>query len=166
MSATKVVLIIVGAFLVLGIIAVGVLGLGVWYVAKSTHKDANGQVTMNLPFGTIHTIPPDQITESDLGIPFYPGARCVTGARSETSGFTQLSAFFLTSDSTDNVIAFYKGKAGTGAQLITLPFGGTQFDVPGQAGTSVRVLITQRKNTSGGATSIQIVRTIPTATPK
>jgi len=167
MSATKIVLIVVACFLVLGAIVIGVIGAGVWYIVKSTHTDSNGQVSMKLPFGSVRTIPFDQITESDLGIAIYPGAEPGKSAvRTETSAFTQLSAFFLTADSADKVIAFYKEKAGPGAQVMTLPFGGTQFAVPGQAGTSIQVTITQRTNATVGKTRIQITRSTPAAAAK
>jgi hypothetical protein len=166
MSATKIILIVVGVFVALGIIAVCVIGAGVWYIAKSAHKDANGQISMNLPFGSIHTLAPDQVKESDFGVPFYPGSRCLTGTRTDTTSFTQLTATFLTEDSSDKVIAFYKDKAGPGAHTTTLPFGGTQVTIPAQAGASIGVLIMQSKSTTAGETRIQIVRSTPTSTPK
>jgi hypothetical protein len=166
MSATQIVLIVVGVFVALGIIAACAVGVGVWYIAKSAHKDANGQISMNLPFGSIHTIAPDKVAESDFGVPFYPGSRCVTGTRTETTAFSQLSAMFVTPDSGDKVIAFYKEKAGPGAQAVTMPFGATQVTMPAQAGASVTVLITQNKNAFAGETRIQIVRSTPNAAAK
>jgi hypothetical protein len=167
MSATKVVLIVVACFVVLGAIVVGIIGAGAWYIVKSAHTDANGQVSMKLPFGSVRTIPFDQIAESDLGIAIYPGAEPGKSVvRTETVAFTQLSAFFFTTDSADKVIAFYKEKAGPDARLMTLPFGGTQFAVPGQAGTSIQVLITQGANATAGKTRIQITHTTPAAAAK
>ena len=167
MSATKIVLIVVACIVVLGATVVGIIGAGVWYVVKSAHTDANGQVSMKLPFGSVQTIPFDHIKESDLGIAIYPGAEPGKSAvRTETSAFSQLSAFFFTSDSTDKVIAFYKEKAGPDARMMTLPFSGTQFMVPGQAGTSIQVMITQNPNVALGKTRIQITHTTPIAAPK
>jgi hypothetical protein len=158
MGATKVILIVVGVFVVLGVLVVGLIGFAGWYMVKSVHKDANGQTTLNSPFGTIKTLPSDQITEKDLGIAIYPGAFPEKlGSVAKLSSITLLSAHFRTSDSADKVIAFYKDKAGSGAQIMSLPFGvGTQIQIQGQAGTSIKVLITQLTNQSGSGTRIQI----------
>jgi hypothetical protein len=158
MSATKVILIVVGVFLVLGVMVVGLLGVAGYYFVKSAHKDANGQTTLDSPFGSIKTLPSDQITEQDLGIAIYPGAIPEKfGSIAKMSSITVLSAHFRTTDSADKVIAFYKDKAGPGAQIMALPFGvGTQIQMQGQAGTSVKILITQLANQSESETRIQI----------
>jgi hypothetical protein len=158
MGATKVILIVVGVFLVLGVIVFGLLVLVGWYVEKSTHKDANGQAAITLPFGSAQTLPCDKITEKDLGILIYPGARPIKSCLlTKTSTFTGLSDRLLTSDPSEKVVAFYKDKAGPGAQITSLPFGaGTQIQAQSQAGVSIRVLITQRTNASGSETHIQI----------
>jgi hypothetical protein len=158
MGATKVILIVVGVFLVLGVVVVGLLGFAGWYIVKSAHKDANGQTTLNSPFGSIKTLPSDQITENDLGIAIYPGAIPEKfGSVAKMSSFTVLSAHFRTTDPADKVIAFYKDKAGPGAQIMSLPFGvGTQIQLQGEAGAYVKILITQLTNQSGSETRIQI----------
>ena len=158
LGATKVILIVVGVFVVLGVMVVGLIGFTGWYIIKSAHKDANGQTTLSSPFGSIKTLPSDQITESDLGIAIYPGAVPEKlGSVAKMSSFTVLSAHFRTSDPADKVIAFYKDKAGPGAQVVSLPFGvGTQIQMQSQAGTSVKVLIEQLKIQSGSVTRIQI----------
>jgi hypothetical protein len=78
-----------------------------------------------------------------------------------------LSAHFRTLDSADKVIAFYRDKAGPSAQIVPLPFGvGTQIQMQGQAGTSVKILITQLTNQTGGETRIQIDHATQTAESK
>lgn len=158
MSATKVILIVVGVFVVLGILVVGLLGFAGWYIVKSAHKDANGQTTLSSPFGSIKTVPSNQIKEEDLGIAIYPGAVPEKfGSIATMSSITVLSAHFRTSDSAVKVIAFYKNQAGPAAQIMSLPFGvGTQIQVQGQAGASVKILITQLANQSESETRIQI----------
>jgi hypothetical protein len=158
MSATKVILIVVGVFLALGVLVVGLLGFAGWYIVKSAHKDANGQTTLNSPFGSIKTLASDQIKEQDLGIAIYPGATPERfGSVTKMGSFTVLSAHFRTSDRADKVIAFYKDKAGSGAQIMALPFGvGTQIQMPEQAGASIKVTITQLANQSASETRIQI----------
>jgi hypothetical protein len=163
MSVTKVIWIVVGCFTLVGIIAVGVFGAGIMYIIRSAKTDANGNVSMNLPFGSVRTIPFDSVSENDLGIAVYPGAEPgKTCVRTETSVFTQLSAFFLTSDPPDQVVTFYKLSAGPAAQSYGMPFG-TQITVQGQAGSSVQVLVTEGRKTDQGKTRIQITRTTPTA---
>lgn len=158
MSATKVILIVVGVFVVLGVLVVGLLGFAGWYIVKSAHKDANGQTSLNLPFLSVQTVPSDQITEKELGIAIYPGARPEKfGSISKTGPVTILSAHFRTTDPADKVIAYYKDKAGPAAQIMSLPFGvGTQIQVQSQAGTSVKILITQLAKASESETRIQI----------
>jgi len=122
---------------------------------------------MNLPGASIHSIAPDKVVESDFGVPFYPGARCLSGTRTETSGFTQLSATFVTADSSDNVIAFYKQKAGSGAQTTVMPFGvGTQLTIPAQAGSTISIIVAQSKGSSPGMTRIQIARSTQSTAAK
>ena len=168
MSATKIILIVVGVIVVLGILVVGVLGLAGWYIVKSVHRDANGQASLNLPFVSVQSVPSDKITEKDLGIPIYPGARPEKfGSLSKTDSFTILSAHFRTSDPGDKVIAFYKDKAGPDAQVIALPFGtGTQIQAQLEAGVSIKILITELTNTTGSGTRIQIDRSTQVESPK
>jgi len=168
MSATKVILIVVAVFVVLGVMVVGLIGFTGWYIIKSAHKDANGQTTLSSPFGSIKTLPSDQIKEEDLGVAIYPGAVPEKfGSVATISSITVLSAHFRTLDSADKVIAFYRDKAGPSAQIVPLPFGvGTQIQMQGQAGTSVKILITQPTNQPGSETRIQIDHATQTESSK
>jgi hypothetical protein len=155
-SALKIILIILAVFVGLGIIGAGIVGYEVYRVAKSVHKDADGNITVNAPKGTFTANTSDTFTASDLGIAIYPGAtQGKGGLRMTIAGKTMVSANFLTPDSTDKVIAFYKDKAGPTAQTMTTGNGGI---ITFQSGSnSITVTIMQSASENNGQTQITIV---------
>jgi hypothetical protein len=155
-SALKIILIILAVFVGLGIIVAGMVGYGIYRVAHSIHKDANGNITVTTPKGTISANSSETFTESDLGIAIYPGAtQGKGGLRMTIAGKTMVTANFLTPDSPDKVIAFYKDKAGPNAQIMTTAAGGM---ITMQNGSkSVTVTVTQSANENNGETQITIV---------
>ncbi len=143
----KAVLITVAIFVGLGVIGVGVIGLGTWYFAKSFH---------NVPSATF--------TESDLGIAIYPGAEpSLRGSRARIAGKTILNATYITPDSTDKVIAFYKEKLGPDAHLITTSRG-SGFRLSKADGDVTTVKIMKVPDESGGKTYILIEHVTDAAT--
>jgi len=156
-TAVKIILIIVGVFVGLGIIVAGIVGYGIYRVAHSIHKDANGNVTITTSKGTITANGAEQFTESDLGIAIYPGAtQGKGGLRMTIAGKTMVSANFLTSDSQDQVFAFYKGKAGPNATTMTTSNGGVISTTNGS--DVITVTINQSPSMNDGKTQITIVR--------
>jgi hypothetical protein len=155
-SALKIVLIIVAVFVGLGIIGAGIIGYGIYRVAHSIHKDANGEVTINTPKGAITANPNETMTASDLGIAIYPGAtQGKGGLRMTIAGKSMVTANFLTPDSPDKVMAFYKVQAGPNAQFISTGSGGM---ITMQNGSnSVSVTVNQSSNENNGETQITIV---------
>lgn len=153
-SALKIILIIVGIFVVLGVLVIGVIGYGVWRVHKAIQTGPNGQVKI----GNFTANTNNQFTESDLGIAIYPGAEQQKDSlRMSLGGKTMITANYLTPDSKDQVIAFYKDKAGPNAQsMVTNDM--AQFIVDVGGGDQTTVMITQRANMHNGETSITIVR--------
>lgn len=144
----KAVLITVAIFVGLGVIAVGVIGAGMWYFAKS-----------------IHNVPSATFTERDLGIAIYPGAEpSLRGSRAEIAGKTMLNATYLTPDSVDKVVAFYKEKAGPNAKLITTSHG-SGLRLSGAAGDVTTVKVMRVPDESGGKTYIMIEHVTETAAP-
>lgn len=165
-SALKIILIVVGVFFALGVIGVCVVGYGVYRFSKSVHKDANGQITMNTPFGAVHTVPSATLTESDLGIAIYPGAEpSKNGVRMDMGAKTMVTGIFLTPDSQDKVIAFYKDKAGPSATLITMP-DSTELNQPHGGESSVAIRIRQSAGEDGGKTRIIIQHVFQNAASK
>jgi hypothetical protein len=138
----KAVLITVAVFIGLGVIGVGAVGLATWYFAKS-----------------IHNVPSATFTERGLGIAIYPGAEpSLRGSRAEIAGTSILSGTYFTKDTADQVIAFYKQRAGPSAHLSTTSYG-SMFSVhtdaedittvkivsvPGQSGRETYITITHR----------------------
>jgi flagellar basal body-associated protein FliL len=158
-SALKIVLIIVGIFVVIGMLFVGVIGYGVWRVSRAVHKSSNGQVTINTPGGgSISANENQQFTENDLGIAIYPGAQQQKDSlRMTFGGKTTVTANYLTPDSKDQVVAFYKDKAGPNAQsMITNDSAEFMVDVSG--GDQATVIINQNAKSHNGETQITIVR--------
>lgn len=165
-SALKIILIVVGVFFALGVIGAGIVGYGVYRFSKSVHKDANGQISMKTPFGAVHTVSSATLTESDLGIAIYPGAEpSKNGVRMDMGAKTMVTGIFLTPDSQDKVIAFYKDKAGPSATLITMP-DGTELNQPHGGESSVAIRIRQSAGEDGGKTRIIIQHMFQNAASK
>ncbi len=82
-SALKIVLIVIGVFVGLVLIGVGLLGYEFYKVAKSSNMTTSSQ----------------PVTASDLGVAIYPGAEQKINMRMTIVGKSMLAATFLTSDS-------------------------------------------------------------------
>ena len=156
-SAVKIILIILGIFVGLGIIVGGIVAYGVYRVAHSIHKDANGNITVTTPKGTITANSSDTFTAADLGIAIYPGAtQGKGGLRMNIAGKSMVTANFLTPDSPDKVMAFYKDKAGPNAQTMTTGSGG-MITIQNGA-NSITVTVTQSASDNNGETQFTIVK--------
>ncbi len=157
-SALKIILIIVGIFVVIGVIGAGVVGYGIYRVAHSIHKAANGQISIDTPKGVISANTANTFSESDLGIAIYPGAaQGKGGLRMNIAGKSMVSANFLTGDAKDQVISFYKDKMGPNAQSI-MTDSGAQFVTAASNGDTVTVSIAQIAGMNDGKTQITIIR--------
>jgi hypothetical protein len=157
-SAVKIILIIVGVFVLIGVIGAGVVGYGIYRVAHSIHKAADGQISIDTPKGVISANSSNTFSESDLGIAIYPGAaQGKGGLRMNIAGKSMVSANFLTGDSKDQVISFYKEKVGPNAQSI-MTDSGAQFVTASGNGDTVTVSIAQNAGVNDGKTQITIIR--------
>ena len=94
-------------------------------------KDASGQektVQVDTPFGGVH-VNTDQVSASDLGLPVYPGAEPVRGDDKHKSADVHLgfgewqlrvrAVTYGTSDSQEQVTAFYKKALGRYGDVLT-----------------------------------------------
>lgn len=145
----KAVLITVAIFVGLGVIGVGILGFGAWYLAKS-----------------VHSVPSATFTASDLGIAIYPGAEpSLRGSRAELAGKTMLSGTYITTDSADKVVAFYTEKAGPSAHIITTSYG-SNFRLSKAAGDVITVKVMRVPDGPGGKTYITIAHISETVPPR
>jgi HAMP domain-containing protein len=71
-TVLKVVLIVVGVLFLLAVIIAGVIGIGVYRLAKSAHKDSSGNVSLSTPGGTLTAAQNANVTAADLGVDPYP----------------------------------------------------------------------------------------------
>jgi hypothetical protein len=157
-SALKIILIILGIFVGLGILAAGVVGYGIYKVAHAVKTASNGQISINAPGGGFSANTTEAVSASDLGIAIYPGAMQGKGGLHMTiAGKSMVSANFLTSDSPDQVIAFYKNQAGANAQVMSTGSGGVISVTNGN--DSISITVSQNANSNDGKTQFVIIHT-------
>lgn len=109
----KVILIVVGVFVILGVLAVSTVAFIGWRVARNMHvKQEGDHVKIDSPFGSVETSKNPEDIARDLGVDIYPGAQPVRNGSATASfaGMRTASAVFKSSDSVDQVSAFYKAK--------------------------------------------------------
>jgi len=112
-NAVKIVLIVVGAFLLLGIIGAVSVGMFLHRMAGRTHIQQNGDnVKVETPFGTVETTKDPQEAARNLGVDIYPGAEVEKEGSSATvvGGVHSVALTAQTSDSPDKVCGFYQPK--------------------------------------------------------
>jgi hypothetical protein len=162
-SAVKIILIVVLVFVGLGILGAAAVGFTIWRVAHAVHVSGpNGQYTLDTPGGTITANSGESYSASDLGTDIYPGAVSSKGGMKMTMPTgSSVTAIFLTSDSKDQVVSFYKGKFGSDA--TTLDFGPNAIlTVKKGNDETVTVTVTANSAQNGGKTQIAISHTIVT----
>jgi zinc-ribbon domain len=110
-SALKIILIIVGVIVLLGILAIGSLTVfGLWIAKKSHVQQKNGNVKIESPFGNMETTTDPDEAAKNLGVALYPGAEMRKGGSADvTFGKMHTSKVILeTDDSPDQVADFYR----------------------------------------------------------
>jgi hypothetical protein len=147
-TVLKIVLIVVGVFVLLGIIVAGIIGVGVYKVSKAVHKDNNGNVSISTPNGTITTGKSVSVSAADLGTDPYPGAVSSDGSMNmKTPTGSMVTAVYISSDSSDKIVAFYKEKFGDQASLVQSS-NGTVFSTGNDEKNKVMVTITPEGSSS------------------
>jgi len=159
-SALKIILIIVAVFIGLGVLGVAIFSFTVWRVAHAIHVDSNGEnMTLNTPGGTISTSQSKTYSAAELGTDIYPGAQSGHGSmKMDLPTGSMVTGIFVTSDSKDQVLDFYKSRFGSGASvmdtgetaILTLKKGEQE---------SVMVTISQKASQAEGKTRISIMHT-------
>jgi hypothetical protein len=158
-NTLKIVLIIVGIFAFLVLLVVGVVGYGVWRVSRAIHMDKNGGMTVSTKNGTISSSPADKFTADELGTDVYPGAQVAKGGmRMTLPTGPVVAANFLTTDSKDKVVAFYKDKLGSGTTTMDIGTGAILQHTKSKQ-DAVTVTIMQTANQYDGKTQIHIMHT-------
>lgn len=112
-GALKAILIVVGVIVLVGVLAVTSLAFFAWRVARHTRVRQEGNnVSVETPFGSVHSTNDPDAAARDLGVDLYPGARALKeGATSASFGSVHTATLnFETSDSAEKVCSFYKPK--------------------------------------------------------
>jgi hypothetical protein len=159
-SALKIILIILAVFIGLGILGVGTFSYFVWRVAHAVHVSGSGSdVTIHTPGGSLTANTTQTYTAADLGTDIYPGATSGKGSmRMSMPTGSVVTAVYVTSDSKDQVLAFYKSKFGSDASIFDSQ-DGTVINVNKGQNESVVVTITKGSSEYEGKTQIAIVHT-------
>jgi len=162
-SALKIILIIVAVIVVLVLIVAGAFGYFVWRVAHAVKVAEGGKVSLSVPGGgSISANTSQTLTAADLGTDIYPGAQPGKGSlRMSLPTGTMVTAVYLTSDSKDQVLAFYKDKLGSNATVMDTPDGAI-VTLQKSDQESVMVTITANSSQAAGKTQISIVHTTST----
>jgi hypothetical protein len=159
-GALKIILIVVGVFVAIGVLAACVVGYGVYRVSKAVHVDKNGSsMTFDTPNGTISAGSNTSIGAAELGVDIYPGAAHAPGSLN-IKGPTGASATanFTTSDSVSQVVDFYKDKLGANASTMESSGGTILTSDSSNPNNSVMVTVTS----DGGKTKFSILHSTKT----
>jgi hypothetical protein len=160
-SALKIVLIIVAVFVVLVMMVVGVIGYGVYRVRKAIHvNQANGAMSVDALGVKMNADAGMKFTADELGTDPYPGAETAKSGnmRMNMAGNSVVSAAFLTSDSKEKVVEFYKDKLGS--EATSMDFGANAIlSLKKGEHEMVQVTISQEANQFDGKTQIHISHT-------
>jgi len=162
-SALKIILIIIAVFVGLGLIGAGAFGYFVWRVAHAVKiAGSSGKISIPTPGGTFTANTNETFTTADLGTEVYPGATAGKGSlRMSLPTGSMVTAIYVTSDSKDQVLAFYKSQLGDGSTTMDTSNGAIVTLNKGQQ-ESIMVTITANSSQYDGKTQISIVHTTST----
>jgi len=118
-TVVKIVLIVIGAFVLLGVFVAGAIGIGVYRLTKNVHTNSDGGVSLSTPDGTIATGKSANVSAADLGIALYPGVSAGEGSMNmKTPNGSMVTAVYTSTDAPDKIIAFYRAKLGESASIV------------------------------------------------
>jgi zinc-ribbon domain len=112
-SALKVILVVVGVIVLIGVLGMVTCGIVIHRAMKSARVSQKGDnVKVETPFGNMETSTDPEQTAKDLGVEIYPGADLrKEGTASVTFGSLHtVTANFESNDSVDKICDFYKQK--------------------------------------------------------
>jgi hypothetical protein len=161
-SAVKIILIIVAVIVGLGILGLGAITYVGYRVARAVHVNGNGdQVTLHTAEGSFTADTSHSYSAAELGTDIYPGAEGTKeGVKMTLPTGTMVTGVFLTSDSKDKVLAFYKSQLGGKATIIN-GSGPTIISIEKSPLESVMVTIYVDKS-GDGKTQITVTHTTKT----
>jgi hypothetical protein len=162
-GALKVILIVVGVFVGLGVLSVAAAMFGLWRISKTVNIDRSGAgVTITTPKGKITAGQTSvHVTEAEVGAPIYPGATSAEGGiKFGGEGGSMATYPFKTSDSVQQVAAFYRDKFGPKVSVVESPEGALITST--SKNENETIMVTIGRDQSDGHTSIVISHAIST----
>lgn len=161
-GTVKVVLIIIGVIVSFGMLTAVAVMFGLWRISRSVHVDRAGGMTITTPAGKFSSgrTSTAHLSESEVGAPIYPGAVAEEGGFKLGGGSGTMATYvFKTSDSVQQVLAFYRDKFGPKTGVIETPQGGI---VTAAKNDNEGVMITVGRDEHEDKTSIAITHTTST----
>lgn len=110
-GALKIILLVLGGMLLLGIVVIAVAVGGAYYLAKQSHVEQGPEgAKVETPFGTVETSNEGSAKMAEkMGVEVYPGAKALPGGASVNLGsMHSASAMFETGDPPEKVAEFYR----------------------------------------------------------
>jgi hypothetical protein len=165
-SAVKIILIIVAVIVVLFMLVLGIIGYIGYRISRTVHiNSADGQMTLQTPEGKVNLNSSQSFTAAELGTDPYPGAQSTRGGmKMDLPSGSMVTGVYLTSDSKQQVIDFYKAKFGSGAMVMESSDGAV-ISVNKSQKEAVVVTITADSARDSGKTRVTITHTKDTKTP-
>lgn len=162
-GALKIILIIIAVIVGIGMLGAAVVGYGIWKVAHAIHVSGSGDnahLSINAPGGgTFSANTAETFTAADLGTDIYPGATSGKGSmRMTLPNGSWVSAVFVTPDSKDQVVSFYKSKFGSDASIFDSAASAVISLQKGKKG-SIMVTVTANQSQYDGKTQVTILHT-------
>jgi hypothetical protein len=161
-GAVKIVLIIVGCIVGLGMLGAVAVMFGLWRISKSVNVDRSGGVTITTPGGTFSSgrTSAARLSEREVGAPIYPGAVAEEGGFKLGADSGSMATYlFKTSDSVPQVLAFYRDKFGPKTAVMETPQGGI---VTAAKNDNEGIMVTIGRDEGENKTSIAITHTTST----
>ena len=161
-STVKIILIVVGVIVLLGILAVAAVGFFAWRVSRAIHVSGTGDhASVSIP-GVMSANTTEKFSASDLGTDIYPGAQSEKGGvRMTLPTGSWITAIYSTSDSKDQVVAYYKSKFGSESGVID--YGETAMLTLKKSDKElVTVTVSSKPNENNGRTRLAIMHTTTT----
>jgi zinc ribbon protein len=155
-SALKIILIIIGVFVGIGVLSGAAILFGVWRISRSVKVDPRSpdRISITTPMGNMTMGTQKEVSEAEVGVPLYPNAKHEEGnLQFSTSEGSMNTYVFKTSDSPAQVIEFYRGKLGSQTSFVETPEGGM---ITSAKGEKEGFMITVGRD--GGKTAITIIR--------
>jgi len=159
-SAVKIILIIVAVIVGLGILGLGAITYVGYRVSRAIHTGPGGQMSIHTPGGNVNLGATQTFTAAELGTDPYPGAQSTPGGmKMDSPGGSMVIGSFLTTDSKEQVIDFYKSKFG-GDTAVMDTADGAIVTCNKSKQESIMVTITSNPSRDNGKTRISIMHTI------